>query len=128
MKVYSVELKRLTYEQVVEIFTEFQSSDQNHSERIEFPKSAKVSKYHRAGKGKSWICENLKKIGANTMKKDPQDYSNLEFTGDYSVMLKNEPYLRYDNKSSDRRIIICVDNESLKISVKRQLGSWIELN
>ncbi|RMZ94031.1 hypothetical protein BpHYR1_016848 [Brachionus plicatilis] len=70
MKVYSVELKRLTYEQVVEIFTEFQSSDQNHSERIEFPKSGDVIIFwsSESSKHNDWTTDGFKWKNQGTRK------------------------------------------------------------
>ncbi|RNA23149.1 hypothetical protein BpHYR1_031079 [Brachionus plicatilis] len=61
------------------------------------------------------ISSCLKKIRAKSNEKKRENYSNLELTSEYSIMLKNEPDLKYDNKSCENRIMIFVDNESLKI-------------
>jgi hypothetical protein len=39
MRVFSTEFNRLTYDQVVRIFTEFKIPEQNYTDKIEFPKS-----------------------------------------------------------------------------------------
>ena len=42
MRVFSIEFKRLTYDQVVNIFAEFRKENESHTEIIEFPKSGKL--------------------------------------------------------------------------------------
>lgn len=44
----------------------------------------------------------------------PTDFSKLTITGDYTQTSNNQPFLRYDNKSSTSRILIFVDDECLK--------------
>ena len=52
------------------------------------------------------ICPTLTKIRSKNETKEPTDYSKLDITGEYAVTVKNEPFMRYDNKSANSRIIL----------------------
>ncbi|CAF1063730.1 unnamed protein product [Brachionus calyciflorus] len=61
--------------------------------------AAKVTTFKR-------ICPALTKIRSKNETKEPTDYSKLDIIGEYAVTVKNEPFMRYDNKSANARIIL----------------------
>ncbi|RNA23729.1 Ragulator complex LAMTOR3 [Brachionus plicatilis] len=60
------------------------------------------------------LSNTLHKRRANKLPSIPDEFSKLEITGEYTVTANNNAFLRYDNKANER-IIIFVDDESLKI-------------
>ncbi|RNA21958.1 Copia [Brachionus plicatilis] len=60
------------------------------------------------------LSNTLHKRRANKLPFIPDEFSKLEITGEYTVTANNNAFLRYDNKANER-IIIFVDDESLKI-------------
>ncbi|CAF0820504.1 unnamed protein product [Brachionus calyciflorus] len=61
------------------------------------------------------ISNCLKKRKANNRPKETTDFSTLEISGEYAMTHGQKEFLRYDNKSPTKRLIIFVDDKSLKI-------------
>ncbi|CAF0884612.1 unnamed protein product [Brachionus calyciflorus] len=63
----------------------------------------------------SKISSTLTKIRSSNKPPIPEDFSRLQITGDYTKTTANNEFLRYDNQSKTNRLMIFVDDESLKL-------------
>ncbi|CAF0766649.1 unnamed protein product [Brachionus calyciflorus] len=61
------------------------------------------------------FSNTLHKRRGNKLPTISPDFTELEITGEYCLTAKNQAFLRYDNKKSINRILIFIDDESLKI-------------
>lgn len=61
------------------------------------------------------IKSSLQKRKANMRPDEPEDFSDLEIADEYASTHRKTQFLRYDNQSLTRRLIIFVDDKALEI-------------
>ncbi|CAF1069668.1 unnamed protein product [Brachionus calyciflorus] len=69
------------------------------------------------------ISSTLQKRRRNKQPEVPKDFHNLTITGEYEKTIQGTLFLQYDNKSENKRVMIFVDDATLKILAQAKL--WL---